>query len=58
MSDKPTPTSPWQLNRTRIIIVLMVVLALATILGSTIGGSLSSYEALKEGADAQTPGVN
>jgi hypothetical protein len=61
MSDKNAPTGNdsigrWQLNRTRIIIIAMVVLALVTILGSTIGGSMSSYEQLKEGTSAQVPG--
>lgn len=55
MSDKTPPTGPWQLNRTRIIIILMVLLALATILGSTLGGGLNTYEHLKEGAADQAP---
>jgi hypothetical protein len=58
MSDKNAPTGNdsigrWQLNRTRIVIVLMVVLALATILGATLGGSLTGYEKIKEGASDQ-----
>jgi hypothetical protein len=55
MSDNTPPPSPWKLNRTRIAIIAMVALAIAIILGSTLGGSLTGYEKLKEGATEQMP---
>lgn len=53
MADN-VPLSPWKLNRTRIMIVAMVLLALVTILGATLGGGLNTYEHLKEGAADQS----
>lgn len=52
MADKPT--SPWQLNRTRIVILLLGALVLLYTVSSMLGG-LGKYQQLKNAAsDAAT----
>ncbi len=52
--DAPRPESPFRLNRSRIILLLLVALALVSIVGAIMGG-LSGYQELRDAA-IQSPG--
>jgi hypothetical protein len=54
MSTEPpkTPESPWRLNSSRVVLLVIGALALA-IVASTLMGGLNSYQQLREGAKEQ-----
>jgi hypothetical protein len=47
-APKPTKDSPFRLNRSRITLLLLIVLALVSITGALTGG-LTGYQELREG---------
>jgi hypothetical protein len=50
MADNPTPPSPFGLNQTRILILVLGALAVTFIIGSIAG--LPNYQQLREARDA------
>jgi len=54
MSTEPPkpPDSPWRLNGSRIVLLILGVLMLAYIIAA-FSGSLSNYQQVKEGAQDQ-----
>jgi hypothetical protein len=47
-APKSTKVSPFRLNRSRITLLLLIVLALVSIVGALTGG-LTGYQELREG---------
>lgn len=50
MADNPTPPSPFKLNQTRILILVLGALALTFIIGA-ISGGVSNYQQLRDARD-------
>lgn len=51
MSEDPKPLRPFQLNGSRIVLLVLGVVLLA-IIASTLLGGLSNYQQLREASDA------
>ncbi len=55
-NDPDKPKSPWQLNSSRVVLLVLGVL-LVLIMASTLLGGLNNYQQLREGAKEQTAPV-